>query len=102
MNKWIIRFFGINRFNFFGWIFAGLLNVVIVLGCIIMAISKAEFDDELGSEFFLLLGILLVLSGQFYLSLQIYHAKLAEKLMREMKEAEKKQKSDNKALDGTD
>jgi hypothetical protein len=89
MNKWIIKLFGINKLNFFGWIFAGLIIITASFGCFLMALFRMHSLDDLTPQFFLLLGILVVLFGQFSLNLQLYHAKLAEKLStKEEKEAD--------------
>ena len=81
MDKLIVWMFGINRMNFYGWIFAGIVTLVVTLGLAGLSIAVATDDVQwgilimLGAIAFILLGILCVL-------LQIYCTLLAEKLER--------------------
>jgi hypothetical protein len=81
MDKWIIELFGINRLNFYGWIFAGCVVIVVSVALGLLSFVTAQRNTTeailimLGAIGFLLLGILSVL-------LQIYCSLLAEKLQK--------------------
>lgn len=84
MDKFIIKTFGINKLNFWGWIAAGFC---IIAGCIVVGVIILKHMLQNGMDVHLcaLLGILFVLFGQFCLSLQKYCSKLAEKLEQKNK-----------------
>jgi hypothetical protein len=74
---WKTKLFGDNRFNFYGWIFGGLLIVGASLWLIIRA-----FGDGAGQSptCQILLAIYLVQMGHLGLALQNYHARVARSL----------------------
>jgi len=72
--------FGDNRFNFFGWIVAGLLIFAVSLVCALYAIRAGIRNS---AECHLLLGIQVLLIGLFGIAWQNYCARLAEKIEAE-------------------
>jgi TRAP-type mannitol/chloroaromatic compound transport system permease small subunit len=84
MDKFIIKTFGINKVNFWGWVFSGLL---IMAGAVVAGSLAIGYMIINGFEIqsLLLLGILWVLFGQFCLSAQSYLSKMAEKLEQQKK-----------------
>jgi hypothetical protein len=83
VDKFIIKFFGINKMNFWGWVCAGLLLiglVVFLFGTGYSAFLKGDSASMLVS---MLVGIGLLLLGIFGLLLQLYCGMLAEKLERQ-------------------
>lgn len=83
MNKLIIKLFGINQMNFWGWIIAGVL-LLICCGCFFaLAFSAFQGNDSAGAIVYLLYGLGFLLFGQFVLALQTYCSLLAEKLERQ-------------------
>jgi hypothetical protein len=79
MDKLIVKLFGINRFNFYGWIAAGL---VVIVGSLLFWVAgfAFAFTDATVALTLVLSAIWLVLIGMFGLFLQVYCALLAEKL----------------------
>src|SRR5262249_14013087 len=79
MDKWIVKLFGMDRFNFFGWLLAGL---VVLVGSLVMFGLAFAFavKTELRAELFMLCAIYLVLVGIFGILLSAYSAWYAEKL----------------------
>jgi len=83
MNKLIIKLFGINQMNFWGWIFAAVL---VFIGCgVFFAMAYFAFmkKDSNSAIVFLLAAIGLLLVGHFGLAVQTYCSLLAEKLERQ-------------------
>jgi type VI protein secretion system component VasK len=79
MDKLIVKLFGINRLNFYGWIAAGLF--VIVGSLLFWAVGFFfTFADPMFALAMVLSAIWVVLIGMFGLFLQLYCALLAEKL----------------------
>jgi hypothetical protein len=75
MAGWKTKMCGDNRFNFYGWIFAGIL----CLGSSMVQMVEAFRAKSAGAvQDHLLLGIYLLLLGQFGLSLQNYCARVAK------------------------
>jgi hypothetical protein len=83
VDKLIIKLFGVNRMNFWGWVCAGLL----VIGCCLFFFARAYAEFLKGGVsltiVFLLAGIGVLLLGQFGLALQTYGSLLTEKLERQ-------------------
>ena len=92
MNKWIIKYFGINKFNFFGWLFAGVLGVGATLFTLHFVVEMVRARNFEAANTLLLLGIVLLLALQVGITFQIYTSKLAEKLSSENKEKESSNK----------
>ncbi|MFI5402012.1 MAG: hypothetical protein ACHQ1G_03675 [Planctomycetota bacterium] len=78
MSKWRHRLFGRNETNFWGWIVASLLIFGVVVVCGRAAARHLFPDGKLDAHLLVLIGILVVLSGQFALALQEYYARWAE------------------------
>jgi hypothetical protein len=83
MDRLIVKVFGINRTNLWGWVCAGLLvmggaGVFFLLGY--GAFLNRDVDSTL---IWLLSGVALLLLGQFGIALQTYCSLLAEKLERQ-------------------
>ena len=86
MANWKSKLFGDNRFNFYGWIAAGLFIVGVSVWFVIRAIQAGAFRSPVS----LLLGaIYFVLLGHFGLALQSYHARAAKHLESQAKHDEK-------------
>ncbi len=79
MNAWIVRIFGRNNMNFYGWCFTGAVLLIIVAVCAVNAVAESA-DKGLSIQEMLLLGILLMLVGQFGIQLSEYCAKYADRL----------------------
>ena len=78
MDKFIIKFFGINHFNFYGWCVAGLF--VIVLSVLLVIASVVSAPDPHLSLMLMLGAIWLLLLGIFTALMSFYSSLLAEKL----------------------
>jgi hypothetical protein len=77
MEKFIIKAFGVNQFNFWGWVAAGLL----VVGASLMLGQLAFLDRDTNRGILIMLGVLgLILLGIFCVLLSLYCSLLAEKL----------------------
>jgi hypothetical protein len=93
MTTWKSKLFGDNRFNFYGWIVAGLLLICISVCTVIMAIRAGA----LHSPSCLLLGaIYFIVLGHFCIMLQNYHARVAKNI--EAEDAKKDGKKDDAAV----
>lgn len=83
MNDVIVKLFGVNRMNLFGWCAAGL----IVIGLAVLLMVEAAIAAKNATPELMLLGaIAVLLLGIFGVLLQIYCALLAEKIERGRKE----------------
>ncbi len=89
MNDSKSKLFGDNRMNFYGWIGAGALLIVLSLWIVLRAI----FAEALRSPNCLLLGaIYFILLGHFGIALQNYCARVAKNI--ETEDAKQKHQSD--------
>jgi hypothetical protein len=79
MDKFIIKLFGVNYLNFWGWFVLGLVMimaiVVLVVGSVVMMVFGEGRPDLM-----LLAAVAVALLGIFGVLLQIYTGLLAEKL----------------------
>lgn len=90
MNDVIIKLFGINRMNLFGWCAAGL----IVIGLAVLLLVEAAIATKNATPELMLLGaIALLLLGIFGVQLQVYCSMLAEKIER--KQGERRYRDDD-------
>jgi uncharacterized membrane protein len=89
MNTWKTKYFGDNRFNFYGWIIAVLgICVVLIVLCVISLreVFSALHENALHSPesrlllaiFAILAAILFVLLGIFCIACQNYFARVAK------------------------
>jgi hypothetical protein len=84
MDKTIIKLFGINRFNLFGWIFVGLAMIFVTVAMALPILLSALLPGRSLSPEALLLGaIWVLLLGIFGVLLQLYCSLLADKLERQ-------------------
>ena len=72
-TTWKQKVFGDNKVNFYGWIFAGIFDIVWAFKYALMGLEQSNIPD-------LLFAIFIILVGIMALSLQNYHARLSEKL----------------------
>lgn len=77
MKKWKSKLFGDNSFNFYGWIFAGILIVGLSLWYFVQSFQT---NSRPSPEFFVLGGIYLMLIAHFCLNLHNYLARVAQVL----------------------
>jgi len=84
MDKFIVKWFGVNKFNFWFWVVSGLLITVLAVGLMIYSATLLRLSIA-GAQYAILVAIAVVLMGQFALALQKYHAKLAEKIEQQNK-----------------
>ena len=84
MDKFIIKMFGINKVNFWGWFIAEMMLLGVAVIFLIYSYDLVK-QNILKAQYSVLVSIALLLMGQFALSLQKYHAKLAEKIERQNK-----------------
>jgi hypothetical protein len=99
VDKFIIKLFGVNHLNFWGWIGAGLL--LLLTGMILLAagaVSASEAAATGGSPEFALVWIVAAIAvfllGIFGVLLQIYTGLLAEKLEKQHEEARRRERED--------
>ncbi len=92
MTTWKSKLFGDNRFNFYGWIGAGLAVIVVSICMIIMAIRAGALHSPIC---LLLVAIYFVALGHFCVALQNYHARVAKNI--EAEDAKKSGKKDDAA-----
>ena len=85
MDKFIVKIFGINKLNFWGWIVTGMVFLTVSMGLLVFSVGLIKTNIAL-AQYCVLAAIFLLLFGQFGLSLQKYHAKLAEKIERQNKD----------------
>jgi hypothetical protein len=83
MDKLIIKFFGVNRMNFWGWLCAGLLIIGCCLFLVLLAFHEYFNGDVLSAIHWLLVCIAALLLGLFGVALQAYGSLLTEKLERQ-------------------
>ena len=95
MDKLIVTYFGINRLNFWGWVGAGTLLILISLFSILLAVGSHLSGDSVGAHFFALGAIYSVLLGIFGVLLQLYCSLLAEKLSTPVRPAPRSQEEDD-------
>ena len=80
MTTWKSKLFGDNRFNFYGWIGAGLFVIGISIWAVLLAIDAGA----LKSPSCLLLGaIYFIVLGHFGVTLQSYCARVAKNIEAE-------------------
>jgi hypothetical protein len=79
MDKWFIELFGINRLNFYGWVFTGALVILICLGLAGASVATAP-QNAMAAVLIMLGAIAFLLLGIFGVLLQIYCSLLVEKL----------------------
>jgi hypothetical protein len=84
LDTLIIKLFGWNRTNLFGWTVTGLLIIAGVAFALVKT-SGSFFDDNAPVSARLEWGILFALMGIFGLHLQTYCARIAEKLESQRK-----------------
>ncbi len=85
MDKFIVKMFGINRFNFWGWAVTGMVFLFLIAGLLVFSLGALKKNIAL-AQYLALVAIAVALFGQFTLSLQEYSAKLAEKIERQNKD----------------
>ena len=80
MAGWKTKVFGDTRFNFYGGIFGG----IIVIGSSTFEMVKAlRASTNMAVQNHLLLGIYILLLGQFAVSMQNYSARVAKVIEEE-------------------
>jgi len=83
MKNWKTKLFGDNSFNFYGWIFAGL---VVIGGSAYFLKRGLDADQYLSAQAAYLIAIYCLLLGCFGVVLHNYLARVAEKLDTQKKE----------------
>jgi hypothetical protein len=79
MDKFIIKLFGLNHLNFWGWISLGLVMIIVIV--VLIAVSVVMMVEGGGRpDLMLLAAVAVALLGIFGVLLQIYTGLLAEKL----------------------
>ena len=82
---WKTKLFGDNRFNFYGWIAAGLIltgfSVWLVLQAIRLGVNRSPTA-------MMLLAVYLILLGHFWLALQNYCARLGKAIETDDQQSE--------------
>jgi len=91
MTTWKSKLFGDNRFNFYGWIGAGVLVMGVSIWCVVKAIQAGA---DRSPSCFLLGGIYFIVLGHFGIALQNYCARVAKNI--EAEDAAKAIKKDDK------
>ncbi len=71
-EKFFLKYFGMNRFNFYGWIFTGSFLLIVSLVALFLGLVQV--------------AIYLTLLGIFGVLVQAYLGMLAEKLLKEKAE----------------
>lgn len=82
MGSWKTKVFGDTRFNFYGWIFCGLL---VFGGAMREMVLALRAESEQATVNHLLLAICILLFGQFAMSMQNYCARVAKALDEQSK-----------------
>lgn len=85
MDKFIVKVFGINKLNFWGWIVTGIAILTLAAGLLVFSLGLIKTNISL-AQYCVLAAIAVLLFGQFALSLQNYHAKLAKKIEQQNKD----------------
>ena len=80
MAGWRTKIFGDTRFNFYGWIFCGLLVLGGAAREVMLALRAVTGQAQ---ENHLLMAICILLIGQFAMSMQNYCARVAKVLDEE-------------------
>jgi hypothetical protein len=80
VDRLIIKLFGVNKMNFWGWFAAGMLVLVAALGLFALGARAVFAGDDRMMLFSLLTAIFVTLIGIFGVLLSIYCSLLAEKL----------------------
>jgi len=83
MDRLIVKIFGVNRMNLWGWVCAGLLVMGGAGVFFLCAYGAYLSGDANATLIWLLSGVALLLLGQFGVALQTYCSLLAEKLERQ-------------------
>jgi hypothetical protein len=80
MSTWKTKLFGDNRFNFYGWIFMGILIIGVSLWCL----ARAIYEGADRSPTCLLLGaVYFIVMGHFGVALQNYCVRVAKTIEEE-------------------
>ena len=72
-QSWKSKLFSDNNFNFYGWLFAGLLIIIGSITFTVIGLINDKSNLIIAAIYFVLLGV-------FGIMLQNYHSRLAEKL----------------------
>jgi hypothetical protein len=83
VDKLIIKLFGVNRMNLWGWCAVGLLVIIGAVVLFTVGVLVLLAGDTSKAGVLILLGIGLLLLGHFGVAMQTYCALLAEKLEKQ-------------------
>jgi membrane protein implicated in regulation of membrane protease activity len=99
VDKFIVKLFGINRLNFWGWVACGFLLLLVGASLVAAgAVSASEAAATGGSPLYavvwLLAAIAIFLFGILTVLLQIYTSLLAEKLEKQQQDENRRREED--------